>query len=269
MIDFEGEGVGGVGVPARFAFLDHPGPIPFAHRGGAAGGLENSLAAFADAVELGYRYLETDVHATSDGVLLAFHDRTLDRVTDRVGVVAQLPWREVREARIGGREPIPTLEELLGSWPEVRVNIDVKEMGAVAPLIEVIRRTGAVDRVCVASFSARRTAAVRRRVGARLCTAMAPPAVGLLRLAALVPLTAPLVSGQVPCAQVPARVGLVPVVTPPLLALAHRRGLRVHVWTIDDAAEMTRLLDMGVDGLMTDRLRTLRDVLTERGQWVT
>ena len=254
---------------ARFAFLDHPGPIPFAHRGGAAGGLENSLAAFAHAVELGYHYLETDVHATSDGVLLAFHDRTLDRVTDRVGVVAQLPWREVREARIGGREPIPTLEELLGSWPEVRVNIDVKEMGAVAPLIEVIRRTGAVDRVCVASFSARRTAAVRRRVGARLCTAMAPPAVGVLRLAALVPLTAPLVSGQVPCAQVPARVGLVPVVTPPLLALAHRRGLRVHVWTIDDAAEMTRLLDMGVDGLMTDRLRTLRDVLTERGQWVT
>ena len=98
---------------------------------------------------------------------------------------------------------------------------------------------------------------------------MAPPAVGLLRLAALVPLAAPLVPGQVPCAQVPARVGLVPLVTSPLLALAHRRGLRVHVWTIDDAAEMTRLLEMGVDGLMTDRLRTLRDVLTQRGQWVT
>jgi glycerophosphoryl diester phosphodiesterase len=184
-------------------------------------------------------------------------------------VVAQLPWREVREARIGGREPIPTLEDLLGSWPEVRVNIDVKEAGAVAPLVDVIRRTGAVDRVCVASFSGRRVAAVRRRVGARLCTAMAPPAVGLLRLAATLPLASRLVSSRAACAQVPAGLGPIPVVTPPLLALAHRRDLRVHVWTVDDAAEMTRLLDMGVDGLMTDQLRTLRDVLTQRGEWVT
>jgi glycerophosphoryl diester phosphodiesterase len=254
---------------ARFAFLDHPGPIPFAHRGGAADGLENSLAAFASAVDLGYRYLETDVHATSDGVLLAFHDHTLDRVTDRSGVVVRLPWHEVRRARIGGREPIPSLEELLGTWPDVRVNVDVKEPGAVAPLVEVIRRTGALDRVCVASFSARRVAAVRRRVGPRLCTALAPPAVALLRLAATLRPAAPLASWQAPCAQVPDRLGPFRVVTTGLVALSHRRGVRVHVWTVDDAAEMTRLLDMGVDGLMTDQLRTLRDVLNRRGQWAT
>jgi glycerophosphoryl diester phosphodiesterase len=259
------EGIG----PARFAFLDHPGPIPFAHRGGAADGLENSLAAFARAVDLGYRYLETDVHATSDGVLLAFHDHTLDRVTDRRGVVARLPWHEVRKARIGGREAIPTLEELLGTWPDVRVNVDVKEAGAVESLIEILRRTGSLDRVCVASFSARRIAAVRRRAGARLCTALAPPAVALLRLAATAPFAAGLAPRLAPCAQLPDRIGPVRVVTPALVALAHRHGLRVHVWTIDDAAEMTRLLDIGVDGLMTDQLRTLRDVLTQRGQWVT
>jgi glycerophosphoryl diester phosphodiesterase len=255
--------------PARYAFLDHPGPIPFAHRGGAAGGLENSLAAFAQAVELGYRYLETDVHATSDGVLLAFHDHTLDRVTDSRGVVARLPWHQVRKARIGGREAIPTLEELLGTWPDVRVNIDVKEGGAVESLIKVLRRTGSLDRVCVASFSARRIAAVRRQAGPRLCTALAPPAVALLRLAAIAPFAAPLTQRLAPCAQLPDRIGPVRVVTPSLVALAHRRGLRVHVWTIDAAPEMTRLLDMGVDGLMTDQLRTLRAVLTQRGQWVT
>jgi glycerophosphoryl diester phosphodiesterase len=254
--------------PAQFAFLDHPGPIPFAHRGGAADGLENSLAAFARAVDLGYRYLETDVHATSDGVLLAFHDHTLDRVTDRTGVVARLPWREVRQARIGGREAIPTLEQLLGTWPDVRVNIDVKEAGAVAPLIDVIRRTGALDRVCVASFSARRVAAVRRHLGARLCTALAPPSVALLRFAAAQRLVHGLAPRQAPCAQVPDRVASLRVVTRGLVALAHARGVRVHVWTVNEAAEMTRLLDLGVDGLITDQLHILREVLTQRAQWV-
>jgi glycerophosphoryl diester phosphodiesterase len=253
--------------PAQFAFLDHPGPIPFAHRGGAADGLENSLSAFGRAVDLGYRYLETDVHATSDGVLLAFHDHSLDRVTDRSGVVARLPWHEVRQALIGGREPIPTLEQLLGAWPDTRVNIDVKEAGAVAPLIDVLRRTGTVDRVCVASFSARRLAAVRRAMGPRLCTALAPPGTALLRLAATSRFAHALAPRQAACAQVPGRAGPLRVVTPALVALAHRRGLRVHVWTVNEAAEMTRLLDMGVDGLITDQLGTLRDVLKQRGQW--
>ena len=146
----------------RFAFLEHDGPLAFAHRGGAAGGLENSMAAFQHAVELGYRYLETDVHATADGVLLAFHDSTLDRVTDRRGQVARLSWSAVSRARIGGVEPIPLLEDLLGAWPDIRLNVDVKEAARRAPLVRTLQRTGAIDRVCVASFSHRRLRAVRR-----------------------------------------------------------------------------------------------------------
>ena len=254
----------------RFAFLEHEGPIPFAHRGGAADGLENSLAAFARAVDLGFRYLETDVHATADGMLLAFHDRTLDRVTDLVGRVAELPWTTVRRARIGGREPIPLLEDVLGSWPDVRVNIDVKHPGAIDPLVRTLRRTGAVDRVCVASFSERRLAAVRRQVGPGLCTALGPRGVALLRAAATHDRAAALAGERhrpVPCAQVPDRFGPLRVVTPGLVDLAHARGQRVHVWTVDDPAEMHRLLDLGVDGLMTDRPEALRQVFRERGLW--
>lgn len=253
-------------VPS-YPFLDSDGPIAFAHRGGAADGLENSLAAFAGAVDLGYRYLETDVHATADGVLLAFHDHTLDRVTDRVGRVARLPWSAVSRARIGGREPIPRLEDLLGTWPDIRVNVDVKEAAALRPLVDTIRRTNALDRVCVASFSERRLAYVRRELGPRLCTSLGPRGVMLLRAAATSRAAAVLAPRGVPCAQVPDRLGRLRVVTPALVELAHARGQRVHVWTVDDAADMHRLLDLGVDGIMTDRIHTLRDVLVARGHW--
>ena len=117
-------------VASPWPYLDHPGPLPFAHRGGASEWPENTMPAFQHAVALGYRYLETDVHATADGVLVAFHDDVLDRVTDRTGVIAALPWSDVRRARVAG-EPIPLLDDLLGTWPEVRVNIDPKQDAAV------------------------------------------------------------------------------------------------------------------------------------------
>lgn len=257
----------------RYAFLDHDGPIAFAHRGGAAAGYENSMRAFSRAIDLGYRYLETDVHATSDAVLLAFHDHRLDRVTDAVGRIAELAWSQVRHARIGGAEPIPLLEDLLGTWPDIRVNVDVKHPAAVAPLVDAIRRTGSIDRVCVASFSQRRVAAVRRALGPRLCTALGPREVARLWLAAAVTRAAPglgrvtSTAPPAPCVQVPDTLRRLRVVTPGLVDLAHRRGQRVHVWTVDDAPAMSRLLDLGVDGLMTDHLETLRDVLRARGQW--
>jgi len=249
-----------------FAFLDSPTPIAFAHRGAAAGGLENSMAAFEAAVHTGYRYLETDVRVTRDGVVVAFHDATLDRVTDRSGRLASLPWREVSKARIGGREPIPLLEDVLAAWPDVRVNLDVKVTGAVGPLAGALRRAGAVDRVCVGAFSDARLALVRAAVGPRLATSLGPRAVLSLRLASLRGVRAAGPSA-VPCVQVPPRVGTLVVVDRRFVAAAHDRGQQVHAWTINGRAEMIRLLDLGVDGIMTDRAELLRDVLAGRGQW--
>ena len=162
-------------------FLDHPGPLAFAHRGGAGDWPENTMPAFEGAVALGYRYVETDAHVTADGVCLAFHDDRLDRVTDRSGVIAELPYAEVRQARVDGREPIPLLEDLIGSFPDVRVNIDPKHDAAVDPLAAVIERTGAVDRVCVGSFSDQRITRLRTALGPRLCTSLGPKAIARLR----------------------------------------------------------------------------------------
>ena len=105
-----------------------------AHRGFSRDGLENSMAAFRAAVELGFRHLETDVHTTADGVLLLFHDETLDRVTDGRGRISELPAETVARARIGGAEPIPLFEELAAAFPDVRFNLDVKDWNSVDTL---------------------------------------------------------------------------------------------------------------------------------------
>lgn len=249
----------------RFPFLDWPGPLAFAHRGGASEAPENTMPAFEHAVRLGYRYLETDVHVTADGELLAFHDDRLDRVTDRTGAIADLPWSEVRRALVDGREPIPRFEDLLGAWPEVRINVDPKHDAAVEPLAEVIRRTGAVHRVCVGAFSDRRLDRLQALVGPELCRSMGPR-----QVARLVAASRRLPGGggvTAPCAQVPTHQGPLPLVTERFVAAAHRRGIQVHVWTIDDRDEMVRLLDLGVDGIMTDRPQVLKEVLLERGEW--
>jgi glycerophosphoryl diester phosphodiesterase len=285
------------------AFLDHPRPLAFAHRGGAAHAPENSWRAFEHAVGLGYGYLETDVQATSDGVLIAFHDRTLDRVTGQPGRVCRLPLKQIAGARIGGTEPIPVLEDVLAAWPDVRFNIDVKDASAIAPLARVLRRTNAWDRVCVVSFSASRLRATRRALDRPVCMAASPLGTAMVRLgpppaspeprgphrygfkrrsvagpmaaAARRPGAPGAVAGQparplaerlaradVRCVQLPARLA-----TPSFIGRAHQLGLQVHVWTVNDRLTMEGLLNLGVDGIMTDETMTLREVLMRRGQW--
>jgi glycerophosphoryl diester phosphodiesterase len=247
-------------------FLDWPGPIPFAHRGGASDAPENTMPAFEYAVGLGYRYLETDVHVTADGVVVAFHDNDLQRTCGRPGRISDLPWSEVRTARVAGPggtdAPVPLLDELLGAWPDVRVNIDCKTDAAVGALVAALRRSDALRRVCVAAFSDRRLKRLRAALGDGLCSALGPMEIAALRVG-----RPRRDRGQ--AAQVPVRGGPVTVTNDGFVARAHRAGIAVHVWTIDDAAEMGRLLDLGVDGIMTDRPTVLRDVLVGRGQWQT
>ncbi|HEX2075593.1 MAG TPA: glycerophosphodiester phosphodiesterase [Geodermatophilus sp.] len=254
--------------PARFPFLDGPTPLAMAHRGGAIEHLENSMPAFQACVDMGYRYLETDVRVTADGVPIVFHDAILDRVTDRTGRVDQLPWSEVAAARIGGREPIMRLDELLGAWPDVRFNLDIKAAGVLAPLVRTIRRMKVADRICLASFSDARIAAARRVFGPAVCTSLGPRGVAALRLSSYSPRAAGLVRIQAGCAQVPLQLGGRALVDERFLAAAHARGLQVHVWTVDTPEDAASMLDLGVDGIMTDRPSMLRELLEKRGQWV-
>jgi glycerophosphoryl diester phosphodiesterase len=221
------------------------------------------MAAFAAAVDLGFTHLETDVHATADGALLAFHDDTLDRVTDGVGPVAAQPLSAVASLRLGGTEPIPLLADVLGVWPDVRVNIDVKADTAVGPLLEVLARTQAYGRVCIGSFSDRRLRGVRAALPPGTATSAAPREVAMLKAATRVPSAARLLPDGLACVQVPVAHRGVTVVDEAFVVAAHRNDLQVHVWTINEEAEMRRLLDLGVDALVTDEARLLQDVLAQ------
>jgi glycerophosphoryl diester phosphodiesterase len=239
-----------------------------AHRGFDADGRENSMRAFEAAVRLGVEFLETDVQVTSDGVLLAFHDARLDRVTGMPGRIGRLPWSVVRQARIRGTEPIPQLEEVLDAWPDVRVNVDLKVAPTVEPFVEAVRRTGARDRVCVASFSDRRRLAAVRRLEADGPVAWSPGVTRMVQVAAAVRRgdTAAVARrlGGAPCIQVPARLGARRVVTRRLVDAVHAAGAQVHVWTVDDPAEMRLLLDDEVDAIVTNRSDLALEVLHGR-----
>ncbi|WP_369745721.1 glycerophosphodiester phosphodiesterase [Paenarthrobacter sp. AMU7] len=246
------------------------GPLAFAHRGFSLDGLENSLAAFRAAVDLGTMHLETDVHTTSDGVLLVFHDSSLDRVTDSAGKVSELTAAEVALARIGGVEPVPTFDELVSSLPGARLNLDVKDWNSVSPMAAAIEKHRIHDRVLVTSFSDRRRRAVLSKLSRRVASSAGSSLTALFVLLGPIlpaPLALKLLS-DVDVFQVPVRYGWLPVVTPGFVRRAHRLGRQVHVWTVNDPVEMERLLDLGVDGIVSDRLDLLKKVLVRRGEWV-
>lgn len=259
-------------------------PAALAHRGFSREGAENTLDAFRAARDLGYEWVETDVNTTSDGVVLSFHDDTLDRVTGRSGEVSNLTWEQIRSERVAGAGCITRLTDLLTELPELKLNIDVKDEASVTALPSLLHELGAVDRVRVTSFSESRRRRTLRRLrelsgrsvptssgkgGMRLllvCSWLGGPSWRLARRVAARWIE-PFDTVQIPRRHRVPGGAEIELVTPRLLDFAHRHGLQVHVWTVNDAAEMAELLELGVDGIVTDRADLLAGLLDQRGQW--
>lgn len=243
------------------------GVLAIAHRGGAGLAAENTMAAFARSYALGVRYLETDVRLTADGELVVFHDATLDRVTDGRGSVGLRTAAQLGELRVGGRHPIPTLTDVLQSFPNAYFTIDLKDERAGGQLARVLLQTGSAHRVCVAGAWDSWLRRLREHVGPELCTAL-----GWRDLAALVASSharvgLPGMRYRGTFAHVPLRIGRLPVYGERLIARARALGIAIIVWTVDDPDQMHRLLDAGVAGIITDRPDILREVLISRDQW--
>lgn len=253
-------------------------PVALAHRGGSLYppnvGLENTMTAFRNAVALGYTHLETDVHLTRDGRLVALHDVRLDRVTDRQGSIKNLTWSEVSTAQLrrdtaDQPEIVPLLTDIVEAFPDINLNIDLKAPGTAEPLWQLIQRYGLHDQLCVGSFQQPHLTHFRRLSKGTVATAAGTAGIAAMRFSPAS--VSRMLHTSADVLQVPACVSVagrrLDVVTKGFVRAAHGAGLQVHVWTIDDPAEMTRLLDLGIDGLISDRIDVLKNVLTERGVW--
>jgi len=236
------------------AFFDSPLPRVFAHRGLALNAPENTPMAFELAIAAGVSYIETDVNASADGVAIVSHDADLIRLTGRTERIGDLTAAQLGQIDLGHQQGFVPLAEVLTAFPDIRFNIDIKDPAAVAPTVDAIRSTGAIDRVLVTSFSeSRRRAAVKVLPG----VATSASAGGFLRglLAAKLGLGALVRTAlrDVDAVQIPERALGMTTTTPRLLRAIHRAGVEVHIWTVNDPERMAELFAAGVDGIVTDR----------------
>lgn len=247
-----------------------PGPRLFAHRGLALEAPENTLAAFIAALSAGADYLETDVRASSDGVAVLHHDAVV-RVPARSGrparevVVAETSALALERLDLGDGNGVPSLAEALDGLPEARFNIDVKSADAVVPVVEAVVRAKAGHRVLLTSFDLRRGRRAVAGVPGVAASATAPRVL-LAALGAglgLQPLVR-LAARGIDALQVPERQGPLTIVDRRRIAAYHRAGLEVHVWTVNEPTDMERLLDLGVDGLVTDRADLAAPIIAAR-----
>jgi glycerophosphoryl diester phosphodiesterase len=258
------------GPASLHRYLTGPQPAAIAHRGGtvrvrSTAWAENTISAFQGSYDIGIRHMETDVHLTSDGVVVAFHDDDLGRVTDATGRIGDFTAEQLAGVTVAGCERIPTLDALLARFPEVRFSIDPKGDEVVDALGDVLVSQNALDRVCVGAFSDERLRRMQARFGERLCIAGGPGAV--VEWAEAVTAGRP-ISNPPNLYAVPPFFGDTPLVTEATVASAHEAGAHVHVWTVDAPEEMHRLFDLGVDGIITDRPDVLKSVLIDRGEWL-
>ena len=258
----------------RALTLEHP--IAMAHRGSRTLWPENTMRAFQGAVDLGYRYLETDLHLTADGVLVCLHDHTLDRTTDGTGKVWHQTLADLKRLDAGFRfDPIhhfphrgtgvtiPTFEEVATTFPETVLTVDLKQRGLEEALLESIRQFDLWERVIVGSFTDARLRRFRKLAGGRVATSAGPQETlsFVVRARAGRPRAM-----QADVLQVPVRQGGLTLVDRVTVDAAHRLDMQVHVWTINDPDEMSDLLDLGVDGLVTDRPDLLAELLKDRAR---
>lgn len=238
---------------------------PIAHRGGSLEQLENSLSAFKNAWDLGYRYMETDMQASSDGVVYIFHDDRLERVSNGTGLFCEHSSAEIDKLRLNNGEAIPRLSDALDALPHALFNIDIKRADGTKPLANFLNTHPQAHRVVAASFVGARLKELKSLVKKPVpVTAVQNDIIRIMLIGLGLPLKRP----DVVAVQVPISHYGIPIVTKWFVRQCHKLDIKIHVWTIDDEAVMRWLIDLGVDGVMTDKPSLLKKVCFDKGCWL-
>ncbi len=245
--------------------IRHSRFLPFAHRGASRLAPENTFAAFQIANDLGFNIIETDVRSSSDGVLYCFHDRSVKRMTGSRGNIETLSSRYLDKLKISGEHCIPRLENLYEAFPNAYFNIDAKSCNCVAPLIDTIKRTKTSKRTCFGSFKQARL----NRITSNLIHENPARSLGTLGVVKLYLnyFTCHPGTLRADCAQLPLSHFGINLINEKTLAHFQSQGLKIHVWTINEKSEFQRLIDLGVDGIMTDDCELLKSVLERNNLW--
>ena len=245
-------------------YLNSNKKLAIAHRGGISRYPENTMEAFQEAIDLGYKYLETDIQVTSDNKLVIFHDDKLDRLTNVSGKLKERSWDEIKHTKINNKYSIPMLSELITSWPDIKINIDPKIDDCIGPLIDFLKKNDVFDRVCIGSFSQSRLDILRKELGTKLCTSAGPSEVFKIKFPFL---SSPNNHIKANCIQVPVKYYGIKIINEKFVNFCHSQDLQVHAWTINDPEEMSNLLDIGVDGIISDNINELKNILVESEFW--
>ena len=246
-----------------FDYLDNYKFTPFSHRGGSIENDENTLEAFEKSINLGYQYIETDVQHTKDNRLVIFHDNDLKRICNLDVKISDLSFAELQGYKIFNKHKVPLLSEVLNTWSNVYFNIDPKTEKSAYLLLDELKKQKNLNRFCVGSFNSESLNIMRDGLKNKLCTSMSQDEV----INFFINRFLPFFNNNAPCLQIPMYFYGVKIVTKNLVEHVHNSGKKIHVWTINDESEMKTLIDYGVDGIMTDRPKKLKDILQERLLW--
>jgi len=241
-------------------------PLAFAHRGANMVAPENTFAAFRAALDMGFRILETDIQASRDGTLYAFHDKNAARLTGDARRFEALTDRQIDALRVRRNHRVPKLGDLLEEFADAYFNLDAKTPAAAHLLAPLLTKASAQHRVCIGSFNDRRISQILRVLPETVCHSVGIANAVRFYLGAKVGLGQRIGAG---CVQLPMTFKGLDLITPRAIGYAHANGLKVHVWTLNEPAEIDRALDMGVDGVMSDDCGALKKVLIKRGQWAS